>query len=394
MNVYLESLNLHRRVKGKLGVFSKVSVKNRHDLSLAYTPGVAEPCRKIFSRPSFVFDLTLKNNSLAVVSDGSSVLGLGNIGAHAAIPVMEGKAVLFKELAGIDAFPVCVQSQKVSDIVRTVMDISPVFGAVNLEDISAPRCFDVEEKLQELGIPVMHDDQHGTAVTVLAGLVNACKVAGKSFEDLKVVVSGAGAAGTAIAKILVCEGLFGKNCTSVKDLLVVDSSGVIFRGRKGLFGHKKKLSLITNRGNVKGGLADAIHGADAFVGVSHANVVSKKMVSLMAKKSIVFALANPVPEIMPKDALKAGAFVAASGRSDMPNQINNVYAFPGIFRGALDAKATVINAEMKLAAAHALAACVKPSRTKILPSLFDKKTVKGIALGVKKAAMRTGVVRN
>ncbi len=395
MDVYSKSLKLHEKLKGKLEVKSKVSLSSSASLALAYTPGVAQPCREIFSNPEKVFDLTLKSNSLAVVTDGSSVLGLGNIGAEASIPVMEGKAVLFKAFAGIDAFPICIKSQETATIVETVKQISPVFGAINLEDISAPRCFEVEALLQEIGIPVMHDDQHGTAVVVMAALFNACRVAGKNLEDLNVVISGAGAAGTAITKWLKCIGVDHNICKSVKGILVADSHGIIYDGRPGLSGHKLELAKQTNRKRAKGTLSDALSGADVFVGVSKANLVSSEMVSSMAKNPVVLAMANPVPEIMPKEAKKGGALIVGTGRSDFPNQINNALAFPGIFRGALDAKATVINNEMKIAAAHALAGSLKkPSAKSILPKIIDKKVHYVIARAVEKAARESGVSRN
>lgn len=394
MNVYSDSLRFHEKLKGKIEVKSKVFLSSKKNVSLAYTPGVAEPCRKIAGEPWRVFGLTLKSNSLAVVSDGSSVLGLGDIGALAAIPVMEGKAALFKEFAGIDAFPICIGSNDVNEIVRTVELIAPVFGAVNLEDISAPRCFEVEERLQGIGIPVMHDDQHGTAVVVLAGIINAVRVAGKRLEDLNIVISGAGAAGHAIASLLLCLGVDKRICTSVKNICVVDSHGIIFEGRQGLDKFKLFLAKATNKRKIKGTLKEALVGADVFVGVSRAGLVSKGMIKSMALKPVVFAMANPEPEIGYSDAVSAGAFVVGTGRSDLPNQVNNALAFPGIFRGSLDAGSLSVNNEMKVAAVHAIAGYVKkPSVKKILPHIYDKKFHLQVALAVKKAAVESGNVR-
>ncbi len=395
MGVYEDSLRFHEERKGKIEVRPKIRVKGKEELSIVYTPGVAEPCRAISREPERVWDLTIKGNSVAVVSDGSAVLGLGNIGPEAAIPVMEGKAMLFREFAGIDAFPVCLATQDPKEIVETVRRIAPVFGGINLEDISAPRCFWIEENLQDLGIPVFHDDQHGTAVVVLAALLNAAKVVGKKLEDMKVVISGAGAAGTAIAKLLLCVGYDRNVCRPVKDIVVCDSRGVIFNGREGLHGHKKELAELTNRSGVKGSLADAMRGADAFIGVSAGGIVSREMVRSMAEDAIVFAMANPVPEIQPEEAREAGARIVATGRSDLPNQINNVLAFPGIFRGALDCRASVINSEMKLAAAYGLAGVVKnPSEERIVPEVFDRNVVPAVSEAVMDAARRSGVCRN
>lgn len=394
MDIYQESLVFHKKYKGKLHTIPPFSLKTRKDLSLAYTPGVAEPCRAIAKEPAKIYDYTIKGHTVAVISDGSSVLGLGNIGAEAAIPVMEGKCVLFKELAGIDAFPICIKSQDVQEIVSIVKNIAPVFGAVNLEDISAPRCFEVEEQLQDIGIPVMHDDQHGTAVVVYAALTNALKVVGKKFEEITVVVSGAGAAGTAITKMLNCGGISAKICTPVKDILLCDTHGIIHQKRTNLNDAKKMLTKITNRHNKSGTLADAFKGADVFIGVSAPNIVTADMVKSMAKKSIVFAMANPVPEIMPDEANKGGAFIVGTGRSDFPNQVNNALGFPGIFKGALEAHAVRITPEMRHAAAHALADYVKPTKDAILPSVLDKKVVSVISEAVKKKAIEQGVVRN
>src|SRR3989338_9270957 len=391
MDIYQESLDFHKKYKGKLQTTSPFSLQTKKDLSLAYTPGVAEPCRAIAKDPSKVYDYTIKSHTVAVISDGSAVLGLGNIGAEAGIPVMEGKCVLFKELAGLDAFPICVKTQDVDEIVSVVKNIAPVFGAINLEDISAPRCFEIEEKLQELGIPVMHDDQHGTAVVVYAALTNALAVVGKKFEDIKVVVSGAGAAGHAVMKMLLCGGVSTRICTPVKDVIVCDSKGIISK-TKDLTDAKKKIASITNKENKQGTLADAFVGADVFIGVSAPNIVNADMIKSMAKKAIVFAMANPVPEIMPEEALKGGAFIVGTGRSDYPNQVNNALGFPGIFKGALDAHAVRITPEMRHAAAHALAGFITPTREAILPSVLDKKVVFAIAEAVRKKAVEQDVV--
>jgi len=310
----------------------------------------------------------------------------GNIGAEAALPVMEGKAILFKEFAGIDAFPICLKTQNTDEIINIVKNIAPVFGGINLEDIKAPKCFVIEDKLQGIGIPVMHDDQHGTAIVVFAGLLNACKVLKKDFEELRVVINGAGAAGSAIAKLLVCEGYKGKLCSSVKDVIIVDSKGSIYRGRKNLEDYKRKLAGITNKHNVKGSLQECVNGADVFIGVSRANILKERMVRSMNKGPIIFALANPIPEIMPDKAKNAGAKIIATGRNDFPNQVNNALVFPGIFRGALNIRAQKITTKMKLQAAHALASTiVKPQKKKILPSIFDKSVVKNIAEAVERS---------
>jgi malate dehydrogenase (oxaloacetate-decarboxylating) len=385
MNYKKESLNLHSRHGGKLGVYSKVSL-NKKNLKLAYTPGVAEVCKEIAKRPKDVFKYTLKKNSLAVVTDGSSVLGLGNIGAEAAIPVMEGKAVLFRELAGIDAFPICLNSQDPAEIVRIVRRIAPVFGAINLEDIHAPNCFFVEKELQDLGIPTMHDDQHCTAIVVMAGLINSCRVLGKKFSELKVVVNGAGAAGSGIARFLSCQDCDGCKCEGVGEIIVADSKGTIYFGRE-MEDYKKERFGFSNPRKVKGDLREALRGADVFIGVSKAGILKKEMIKAMAKDPIIFALANPVPEIFPQEALDAGAAIVATGRSDFPNQVNNVLAFPGVFRGALDSRAARISSAMKYAAAHALASSIKsPTRKKILPDVFDRRTAKIISNAVARAS--------
>ncbi|MEK6828770.1 MAG: NADP-dependent malic enzyme, partial [Nanoarchaeota archaeon] len=352
----------------------------RKTLSLAYTPGVAEVVKEISKNKNKVYSYTLKRNSVAIVTDGSSVLGMGNVGAEAAIPVMEGKAIIFKEFANIDAFPICLKTQIPKEIISIVKNISPVFGGINLEDISAPKCFEIEKKLQNIGIPVMHDDQHGTAIVVLAALINACKITSKKFEDLKVVVAGAGAAGTAISKLLVCADQHNEICKSTGNIIVCDSLGSIYKGRKNLEQHKKQLAKITNQENFIGSLEEAVTKADAFIGVSRGNILKENVIKKMNKKPIIFALANPIPEIDPMRAKRGGAAIIATGRSDFPNQVNNALAFPGVFRGALDAHAKKITNKMKLSAAYALAKTIKhPTKSKILPSIFDKNVVKNIA---------------
>ncbi len=390
MDYFRESLALHKRLRGKLSVVPKIRIKNAHGLSLVYTPGVVGASREIFRNPRAAFDLTIKGNSVGVVTDGSSVLAQGNIGALASLPVMEGKCILFKQLVGIDAFPIALDTHDPQKIVGIVKNISPVFGGINLEDISAPRCFEIEQKLRGIGVPVFHDDQHGTAIVVLAALINACRVSGKDFTGLKVVISGAGAAGTAIARLLSCCMLPRKLCIPVKEIIVVDSKGIISKKRKNLPLHKKQLLHYTNPGNISGKLPDALAEADVFVGVSTGNVLKPEWIRHMAEKPIIFALSNPIPEIMPEKAKRAGAFIVGTGRSDFPNQINNALAFPGIFRGALDARAAVINDLMKLVAATAISVFIKkPSRARILPRLLDKKLHSAVAKAVKKAAIST-----
>ena len=373
-------LQFHEQSKGKIGVHSKVPLRNRSDLSLAYTPGVAEVSRAIAKDSRLAYRYTSKGNLVAVVSDGSAVLGLGNIGGAAAMPVMEGKSIIFKEFGGIDAFPICLATQDQKEIVLIVQNIAPTFGAINLEDIAAPKCFYIEEKLkQSLDIPVFHDDQHGTAIVVLAGLLNALKVTGKKRESARIVISGAGAAGMATTKFLLEYGF--------RNIILADRNGAIYQGRKeNMNSYKEEIARLTNRGKLKGGLADAVKGADVFIGVSAPGLLTPQMVRTMSKP-IVFAMANPIPEIMPDEAKKAGAVVVATGRSDFPNQINNSLAFPGVFRGALDAGAKQITEKMKIAAAEALAALVKkPSSENIIPSMFDKKVVKEIAKAVADAS--------
>lgn len=387
MNVF----ELHKQNKGKISVTPKVDVKDMKDLALVYTPGVAEVSNAIARNKSDVYEYTIKSNAVAVVSDGSAVLGLGNIGPEAALPVMEGKALIFKQFAGIDAFPICLDTQDPNEIIATVKNISPVFGGINLEDITAPKCFYIEEQLQDIGIPVMHDDQHGTAIVVTAALMNAAKVVGKNLEEMTVAMSGAGAAGTAVIKMLLGVGYSGVN--TVNDIVVCDSKSIIHMGRTDLHEEKRELAKITNKKNLSGTLADAMRGADVFIGVSKAGIVTKEMVRSMAANAIVFSMANPVPEIMPGEARDAGAAIVGTGRSDFPNQINNSLGFPGVFRGALDAKATRITSEMKVAAAHALANTIKPTKEKILPDMFDRDVVKNISEAVKKAAIESGNVR-
>ncbi|MBI3027089.1 NADP-dependent malic enzyme [Candidatus Woesearchaeota archaeon] len=392
MDLKEEALRLHRLNKGKLATKSKVSVKTKDDLSLVYTPGVAEVCREIAADKSKIYDYTIKSNSVAVVTDGSAVLGLGNIGAEASLPVMEGKCVLFKELANIDAFPICIKTQDDKEVISIVKNIATAFGGINLEDIAAPRCFTIEQALLNIGIPVMHDDQHGSAIVILAALTNAAKTVSKDLEEMKVVVNGAGAAGTAIAKLLLCLGIDKSICTSVKEIVVCDSKGIVYDGRPDLNEFKKQLAKVTNNSRRRGTLRDALEGADAFIGVSTGNLLTADELKGMNKDAIVFAMANPVPEIMPSEARKIAA-VVGTGRSDFPNQINNSLAFPGVFRGALDAKAIAINNEMKIAAANALANCIAPTRERILPYTLDKEVVPKVAEAVKMAAIETGVVR-
>lgn len=370
-------LDYHSKFKGKIKVEPVMPIKNKEDLSIAYTPGVAEVSKAIAENPEKVFEYTIKPHTVAIVSDGSAVLGLGNIGALAAIPVMEGKAALFKTFGGVDAFPICLNTQVSSEIINIVKNIAPVFGGINLEDISAPRCFEVEENLQDLGIPVMHDDQHGTAVVVLAGLINAAKVVGKKLRDLKVVVNGAGAAGNAISRLL---------SERVQNVVTIDSKGIISSVRRDLDPYKTKLLEITNKENVSGDLKDALKGADVFIGVSKANLLVESDIKLMAKDAIVFAMANPIPEIMPDEAKKGGAAIVATGRSDMPNQVNNSLAFPGIFKGALETRAKKITKEMKIAAAEALAGLVtNPTAEKIIPGPFDKGVAETVSSAIKKS---------
>ena len=374
-----KALKLHEQLQGKLETVSKVPVKTREDLALAYTPGVAEPCKVIARDPSQAYVYTMKANTVAVVSDGSAVLGLGNIGPKAAMPVMEGKAVLFKEFGGINAVPICLDTQDTEEIIRAVTWIAPGFGGINLEDISAPRCFEIEKRLKEiLDIPVFHDDQHGTAIVVLAGIINALKVTGKRREDCRVVINGAGSAGIAIARLLLTWGF--------SDLLLCDRAGILCEGDPGLNWMQEKMTKVTNRSHQKGTLADAMRGADIFVGVSAPGIVTPEMVSSMNRDAILFAMANPVPEIMPDQARQAGARVVGTGRSDFPNQVNNVVAFPGIFKGALEGHARQITEEMKLAAAKAIADLVPAEvldEDHIMPEAFDPRVAEAVAAAVK-----------
>ncbi|PIN79859.1 NAD-dependent malic enzyme [Candidatus Woesearchaeota archaeon CG10_big_fil_rev_8_21_14_0_10_34_8] len=383
-----QALDFHKRLKGKLSIELKEKIRTKEDLSLTYTPGVAEPCKIIAQNKEEVYTYTMKGNTVAVITDGSAVLGLGNIGPEAALPVMEGKCALFKQFAGIDAFPICLDTQDTNEIIETVKRIAPVFGGINLEDISAPRCFEIEQKLQDIGIPVMHDDQHGTAVVVLAGLINACKVTGKNFQDLNIVVNGVGAAGVAITNLLVCTPDQSKPvCVNAPNVLLCDSKGIIYNGRDNLNSVKKELAKITNGRKIKGSLADALKGADVFIGVSQPNLLTKEMIKSMNKDPIIFAMANPVPEIMPDKAKAAGAAVVATGRSDFPNQVNNAVAFPGIFKGALESRSPRITEAMKIAAAEALAALVKnPNSEKIIPAVLDKGVSEAVAKAVKGVA--------
>ncbi|MBS4191587.1 NAD-dependent malic enzyme [Bacillus sp. FJAT-49705] len=390
MTLREEALHMHRVNKGKLESKSKVPVRDARDLSLAYSPGVAEPCKEIYDKPETVYEYTMKGNMVAVVSDGTAVLGLGNIGPEAALPVMEGKAVLFKSFAGVDAFPICLNTTDIDKIVETVKLLEPTFGGINLEDIAAPNCFAIEERLKkEANIPVFHDDQHGTAIVTVAGLVNALKITGKKMNEIRVVASGAGAAGIAIIKLLYTYG--------VRDIIMCDTKGAIFEGRpQGMNEVKNNVAKFTNRDRLQGSLADVIKGADVFIGVSAAGALTSEMVSSMNQDPIIFAMANPTPEIMPEEAKAAGAVVIGTGRSDFPNQVNNVLAFPGIFRGALDVRATHINERMKIAAVEAIAGLVKESELNadyVIPGPFDPRVAPEVAAAVAKSAMETGVAR-
>ena len=387
--VYERSLELHEENHGKLEVRSKVSVTNREELSLAYTPGVAEPCRRIHANPDDVFKYTSKGNFVAVVTDGTAVLGLGDIGPLAGMPVMEGKSILFKEFADVDAFPICLDTKNVDEIVETVKRIAPSFGGINLEDISAPRCFEIEARLKkELDIPVFHDDQHGTAIVVCAGLINALKVVGKEMKDATVVINGAGSAGISICKLILQFG--------IGDVVLVDKQGALCPGEEWMNPAQKQMAEVTNKHHQRGPLKEIIKGKDIFIGVSAPNLVTTEMVSTMAKDAIVFAMANPTPEIMPDQAKAGGARVIATGRSDFPNQINNVLVFPGIFRGALDVRATDITEEMKLAASRAIASLITPEELNeeyIIPSPFDKRVCPVVAKEVGRVAREQGIAK-
>ena len=389
MDYAKESLRLHEKWQGKIEVISTVPVKTREDLSLAYTPGVAQPCLEIQKDISKSYTLTRRHNLCLVVTDGSAVLGLGDIGPEAAMPVMEGKCVLFKSFGGVDAFPLCVKTKNVDEFVETVYNISGSFGGINLEDISAPRCFEIERKLKECcDIPIFHDDQHGTAVITLAGLTNALKVVGKKLDSVKIAISGAGAAAIAITKLLLSAG--------AKNITLCDRSGTIYKGRENLNWIKREMSEVTNPESIKGKLSDAMKGADVFIGVSAPNSVNIEMVKSMARDPIIFACANPTPEIFPDDAKSAGAKVISTGRSDYPNQINNVLAFPGIFRGAFDVRASDINESMKIAASNALVSLVSDSELSpdyIIPAAFDDRVGPAVAQAVAQAAINSGVAR-
>ena len=385
-----ESLKIHLRHKGKIEVISKVKVEDKDDLSIAYTPGVAEPCQKIAKDKNKAFRYTIKGHTVAVVSDGSSVLGLGDIGPEAAMPVMEGKAILFKEFGGVDAFPICLDTKDPEEIVKTVKYIAPTFGGINLEDISSPRCFEIEEKLiEELNIPVFHDDQHGTAIVVTAGIINALKIVKKEWKDLKIVVAGAGAAGLSVVRLLLNFEPY--------DIILTNRKGAVYEGRPDLNPIVAKMAKITNKEKKEGSLADVLVGADVFIGVSGANLVTSKMIATMNEDPIVFALANPIPEIMPEEAFKGGARIVATGRSDFPNQINNLLAFPGIFRGALMVRSKKIVDDMKVAAAKALASLVSDRELNeklIIPNVFDKRCAKVIAEEVSNVAESLGLAQN
>jgi malate dehydrogenase (oxaloacetate-decarboxylating) len=383
-----QALEMHRTHRGKIEVVSKTPLRNKQDLSLAYTPGVAEPCKEIHVDPDKVYNYTCKGNMVAVVTNGTAVLGLGDIGPAAGMPVMEGKAVLFKTFAGVDAFPICLNTKDPDEIVNVVKCLEPTFGGINLEDISAPACFEIEAKLKGiLSIPVFHDDQHGTAIVSCAAMVNALKIVSKSASEVRVIVNGAGAAGIAVTKLLMTLG--------VKDVVLCDSRGAIFEGRTyGMNPYKEEIAQVTNPHKLQGQLADVIKGADVFVGVSVAGCLTREMVAGMAKDAIVFAMANPVPEIMPDEAKAAGARVVATGRSDFPNQINNVLAFPGVFRGALDARAKAINEDMKLAAVYAISGIITDDELNadyVIPGPFDERVAPAVAAGVAKAAESSGV---
>lgn len=385
MSIYKEALEMHKKNAGKIDIVSKVKTENEHDLSLAYSPGVAEPCYVIAKHPQEINTYTARGNMIAVVSDGSAVLGLGNMGARAALPVMEGKCVLFKQFGGVSAFPICIDSQDNDEIVNTIKLLEPSFAGINIEDIAAPRCFEIEDRLKrETNMLIFHDDQHGTAIVVLAGLFNALKIYGKDIKEVKIVINGAGAAGTSIVNLL--------SNVDVSDMVVCDSRGIISKDRKDLNDPKRKMAEFTNPENIKGGLFDAVENADVFIGVSVADVLTAEMINRMKKNPVIFALSNPEPEIKPEVAKKCGVDIIATGRSDYPNQVNNVLAFPGIFRGALDAGATEINTDMKLAAAKAIYEISSGSLKKdyIIPKPFDKRVLPAVAVSVARAAMECG----
>lgn len=389
MDYFKESLILHKRLRGKIRTGLKMDVRTKEDLSLVYSPGVAEPCKAIQVKPETAYDYTIKGNTVAIVSDGSAVLGLGDIGALASIPVMEGKAMLFKRFADLDAFPICLDTRDTDKIVETVRLLAPVFGGINLEDISAPRSFEIEARLQDLGIPVFHDDQHGTAIVTLAALINSCRITGKEMADLRVVINGAGAAGVAIARLLRCvdHGAELDRCIPVQDIVVCDSKGIISSQREGLNDSKKALLTYTNRDDRHGSVRDALVGADVFIGVSVGNLLGAEDIRQMAPDPIIFAMANPIPEIMPDEAKAGGAAIVGTGRSDLPNQINNVLGFPGIFRGAIDARAPRITPGMKLAAARAIAEHLDhPTLDMVIPPTLDERVAWRVAEAVQAAA--------
>ncbi|MTI61043.1 MAG: NAD-dependent malic enzyme [Firmicutes bacterium] len=389
MSIYDEALDMHKKNQGKISIKSKVAVKNKHDLSMAYSPGVAEPCRKIEENRDAIYEYTNRGNFVAVVSSGTAVLGLGDIGPEAALPVMEGKAVLFKEFAGVDAFPICVGTKDVDEIVKFVKLLEPTFAGINLEDIAAPECFEIENRLkEETNMAIFHDDQHGTAIVSLAGLINSLKLIDKKIDDIKILVNGAGASATSVTKLLLKEG--------AQNIVVCDSKGAIYEGRKERMNPaKEELAALTNPDKIKGELADVIKDADVFIGLSVANVLSEEMVKTMKDNPVIFGLSNPTPEIAPEIAQKAGAKIIATGRSDYPNQINNVLAFPGVFRGALDVRAKDINEEMKLAAAHAIANLVGDDLAAdyVVPAPFDPRVAPEVAAAVARAAVDSGVAR-
>jgi len=388
LNIYEEALEMHKKNVGKIDIISKVKTNNEHDLSLAYSPGVAEPCRIIAKNPGELNTYTARGNMIAVVSDGSAVLGLGNIGARAALPVMEGKCVLFKQFGGVSAFPICIDSQDNEVVISTIKMLEPSFAGINLEDIAAPRCFEIEDRLKrETNMLIFHDDQHGTAIVTLAGLLGALKIYGKDITEVKIVINGAGAAGTSIINLL--------NCIGAVDIIVCDRKGIIYKGREGLDTAKQRLAELTNLNNIKGGLSCALEDADVFIGVSVANVLAAEMIRKMKKNPIIFALANPEPEIRPEIARECGVKIIATGRSDYPNQVNNVLAFPGIFRGSLDAMAIEINTEMKLAAVKSISEIVSDDLKEdyIIPKPFDRRVLPAVAVSVARAAMETGNTR-
>jgi malate dehydrogenase (oxaloacetate-decarboxylating) len=385
-----DAMKLHKKLGGKIETVAKIEIENNYDLSLVYTPGVAEICKKIKQKKETARELTIKKDTIAIVSDGSAVLGLGNLGPESALPVMEGKSMLFKKFANINAVPLCIDTQDKKEIVNFVKNISPTFGGINLEDISAPRCFEIENELQNLGIPVFHDDQHGTAIVVLAALINSLKIVDKNFGDIKIVINGAGAAGTAIANLLNCIDCYSSKCKKFKEIIICDSKGIITKNRKDIKNNFFKQNLVntTNKNNVQGNLSDALKNADVFIGVSKGEILTGEMIKLMNSKPIIFAMANPVPEIFPEEAYENGAFIIGTGRSDYPNQINNLLVFPGIFRGALNAKAKKITNYMKISAAFAIADSVKDlNKENILPSPFSPLVHKNVIKAVKRAAL-------